>query len=447
MPRLAGRGPKPSRRTTLVDNDSEVRSAIRRFLLMGLVSVIAVAIPATLWIRAVSEQYTVDSAYNVTQRLADFAIAPMITEDLIAGERAALEHLNDRLDGWLANGAVEEIMVWDAFGRVVYSNVDSHVGELLTATVPALEVLHGNTRTMEVSSEVEAIHESHANDIDLVGVLVSVFSRDGQPLIVEAYYDANLVSRHHAGILLSVLPPALLALLALQLAQLIPAVRLARQIQGHRMVQQSLIQRSLDASDKERKRIAGHLHDDVIQGLSGLAYALESQEYHGPQEQRPLFKEARTLLQENVTRLREMTSALYPSDLKELGLNKALMLLGSPLAAKSIAVRMELGDAPVDSVQAALLYRFAREALTNIIKHSHASTVHITLDSNAGCIFLRIQDDGVGFNPQANAPAGHLGMTIMRDSIADTGGCLEVSSGVGEGTTLTATLPVSPIRS
>ena len=444
MPSLAGRGPKTRRRATLADNDSEVRAAIRRFLMVGLVSVIVVATPATLWIRAVSERYTVDSAYHVTQRLADFAIAPMLTADLMAGERAALKHLDDRLDGWLVNGGVEEIMVWDASGRVVYSNVESHVGELLAATVPALDVLHGSTRTTEVSPEVEAIHESHTNARDLVGVLVSISTRDGQPLIVEAYYDAELVGRHHAGILLSVLPLVLLSLLALQLAQLIPAVRLARRIQGHRTAQQSLIQRSLDASDKERKRIARHLHDDVIQGLSGLAYALESQEYHGPQEQRSLFKDARTLLQENVTRLREMTSSLYPSDLKELGLNEALMLLGSPLAARSIEVRMDLRDTPVDSVQAALLYRFAREALTNVTKHARASTVHINLESNADCIFLRIQDDGLGFNLEASAPVGHLGMTIMRDSIEDTGGSLDVSSGIGEGTTLTATLPVSP---
>ncbi len=445
IPTLAVRLAKTTRRATLTDKDSEVRAAIRRFLLVGMLSVILIATPATLWIRAVSEQYTVDSAYNVTQRLADFAIAPLLTQDLMAGERAALERLNDRLAGWLASGAVEEIMVWDAAGRVIYSNVESHVGELLPDTVPALEVLNGSTRTMEVSPEVEAIHESHATARDLVGVLVGVSTKDGQPLIVEAYYDAELVSRPHAGILLSILPIVLLSLLALQLSQLIPAVKLARRIQGHRTSEQSLIQRSLEASDKERKRIAQHLHDNVIQGLSGLAYALECQEYHGPKEQRPLFKDARTLLQENVTRLREMTSALYPSDLEELGLNEALTLLGNSLAAQTIDVRMDLQDTPMDSVQAALLYRFAREALTNITKHANASTVHINSAKNAGYVFLRIRDDGVGFNPEEGAPAGHLGMTIMRDSIADTGGSLSVTSGIGEGTTLTATLPVSAV--
>ncbi|GAA4366521.1 sensor histidine kinase [Paeniglutamicibacter cryotolerans] len=428
----------------MVDSDSEVRAAIRRFLLMGLISVIVVATPATLWIRAVSEKYTVDSAYNVTQRLADFAIAPMITEDLRAGDRGSLERLNDRLEGWLDHGAVEEILVWDDSGRVVYSNVSSHVGELSTSTVPTHKLLRGSNNTMEVPAESEAVHENHNDAGDLVGVLVGVSASDGRPLIVEAYYDADLVSRHHAGILLSILPPVILALLTLQLAQLIPAVRLARRIQGHRLAQQSLIQRSLDASNIERKRIAQHLHDDVIQGLSGLAYALESQEKHGPPAQRPVFKEARTLLQDNVTRLREMTSSLYPSDLKELGLNKALMLLGGPLVAKSIDVRMELQDTPVDSVQAALLYRFAREAMTNILKHSQADLVRITLRSNEEFHFLRIQDDGVGFNPEAGTPAGHLGMTIMRDSISDTGGSLDISSRIGQGTTLTATLPVSP---
>lgn len=434
----------PSRVRT--DNDSEVRSAIRRFLLMGLVSVIIVATPAALWIRIVSERYAVDSAYDVTQRLADYAIAPTITHDLMAGDPTALQHLDDRLASWLDNGAVEEILVWDASGRVFYSDVGSHIGELLDVTAPAQNLLVGGVDAMVVPADGEVRHEMHAGTPELVGVLVRVVTTDDQPLIVEAYYDAALVSQHHTGILLSVLPPVLLALLALQLAQLIPAVRLAQRIQGHRLAQQSLIQRSLDASTVERKRIAQRLHDDVIQELSGLAYSLESQEYHGPAEQRPLFRQARMLLQENVTRLREMTTALYPSDLKELGLIEALRLLRGPLATNSINVRMDLRETPVDSVQAALLYRFAREALANVAKHAQASLVEVSLGVDDGRIFLQIQDDGEGFDPRAGSPAGHLGMTIMRDAIADASGTLEVRSEKSRGTTLTATLPLSAGR-
>ena len=105
---------------------------------------------------------------------------------------------------------------------------------------------------------------------------------------------------------------------------------------------------------------------------------------------------------------------------------------------------MDLEDIPVDSVQAALLYRFAREAMTNILKHAQPGFVQITLKANAEFIFLRIHDDGAGFNPGASAPTGHLGMRIMRDSISDSGGCLDIRSGIGKGTTLTANLPVSP---
>lgn len=299
------------------DAHREVRAAVLRFLAMGLVAVIVVSVPVAVWIRAVSKEYAVDTAQGVTQRLADYAVAPLATKALLAGESAALERLRQRLAPWLEDGAVEEIMVWDGRGRIVYSNVATHIGQRHALPVQGRDLEEGRTVAWEATPAhtnpaPHESHESHGNAQSLVGVFVGTTTRDGQPLVIEAYFDGESVKQEHADMVLGMAPAVLLALVVLQIAQLVPAVRLARRIQRHRLARQLLLQRALEASDTERKRIARNLHDDVIQELSGLAYALQAEGKDGPTPQRPLILQAGTMLQDNIHRLREMTSACIP---------------------------------------------------------------------------------------------------------------------------------------
>lgn len=120
----------------------------------------------------------------------------------------------------------------------------------------------------------------------------------------EADYDDDEVRAEQASVLFGMAAPFLLALGVLQLAQLFPAVRLARRIQAHEAARSRLLRRAIEASELERQRIARDLHDEVIQDLSGLSYVLESEERHGPQAQRALFADARRILQDNVRSLR-----------------------------------------------------------------------------------------------------------------------------------------------
>lgn len=122
-------------------------------------------------------------------------------------------------------------------------------------------------------------------------------------------------------------------------------------------------------------------------------------------------------------------------------MNKALARLADQLTAQGTAVQLELDEDRVDPVQSALLYRFAREAVANVAKHARARVVRVVLAVDAGVVVLRIADDGVGFDPDAGSPAGHLGLTIMHDALSDGGGSLAIVSEHGAGTMLTATLP------
>ena len=200
-------------------------------------------------------------------------------------------------------------------------------------------------------------------------VYVSSSATNGTPLIFEAYYDDDPVRDQQQAVLYSMVPPLLLALAALQLAQLPPAVRLARGIQDHQVTRNRLLKRAVEASDLERRRIARDLHDEVIQDLSGLGYALESEEFHGPPEQRPVLGGARTILQQSVRALRAMTQELYPPDLEQLGLRTSLERLAEPHQERGLTVHLLIpDDVPLGRGSSALLYRVAREALSNSAK-------------------------------------------------------------------------------
>ncbi|MET1087474.1 MAG: sensor histidine kinase [Arthrobacter sp.] len=419
----------------------QVRAAVAKFLLMGFLALLVVATPVAFWIRAEAERHALDNAVILTQRVADIAIKPLVNDALLVGDAAALNALDLALEPWHSDASVLRIKVWDADGRVVYSDMRSLVGQRFGLPEWGRELLAGGPGTASLESQNELENEYEAASGDLVEVYVSSAALDGSPLIFEAYYDDGPVRDEQDAVLYSMIPPLLLSLAALQLAQLPPALRLARGIQAHQVVRNRLLQRVIEASDLERRRIARDLHDEVIQDLSGLGYALESHELRGPAEQQPVFGRARQILQQSVRALRAMTSELYPPDLEQLGLKTSLERLVEPHQERGLTVHLQVPeDGPLDRGSSALLYRVAREALSNSAKHSGATTVVLSLRTDPQGSEISISDNGRGFDKAQGSAEGHLGLRILKDTIRETGGALEILSVPGTGTTVTARL-------
>jgi nitrate/nitrite-specific signal transduction histidine kinase len=85
--------------------------------------------------------------------------------------------------------------------------------------------------------------------------------------------------------------------------------------------------------------------------------------------------------------------------------------------------------------------------LANTVKHARAGVLELTLLQDANRTILLIHDDGCGFDLSADAPANHVGLRIMRDTISVAGGSLEVRSWKGGGTSVMATLDRVPVHS
>ena len=420
---------------------SEVRSAVTRFLLIGLTAVVCVSLPLSFWIRGEAESHTLDDATVITRHLADYTVGPLITDEVIAGDPAALKLIDSRVAPWLADGSIVRVKVWNADGRVLYSDVPSLIGRSFDLPRWSVPLLAGGADRASLERQDGLDNDYEADSGQLVEIYVRALDATGRPVMFEAYFDDQAVRDDQASLLLSMTPAFLLSLMVLQLAQLPPAIRLARRIQVDSASRRQLLQNAIRASDLERRRIARDLHDEVIQDLAGLSYALEAEDKLESGAQRSLIAKAHLILQRNVGTLRAMTGELYPPGLDRLGLIEALRRLADPLTEQGIEVRLHLPERlDLDRDRSAILYRVAREALTNVMKHAEAHCLELALMQDADRIRLFIRDDGRGFDPDAEPPDGHVGLRIIRDTILVTGGTLEISSRVGHGTSIVAAI-------
>jgi two-component system, NarL family, sensor kinase len=425
----------------LAQERSAVRSAVRRFLVTGLVVLLVVAIPVGFVIRAVAEQIALDHVEGITQRLADYAVSPLVDDELLRQDPAALEHLRQTLDPWTDESHLVRIKMWTGDGRIVYSDQEELVGHRFELEPWAQELLRGGPGQATFEAQHELENEFEEDRGELVEVYVASTSPSGDPLIFEAYYDDDVVRGVQARVLWGVVPPFLAALAVLQLAQLIPATRLARRVQEHQAARRLALQHAVDAGELERARIARDLHDDVIQDLAGLSYALEAEEAAGTGGPVRTRTSAHAVVQGSIRTLRDITSALYSPELDADSLPAALGGLGDAVAARGVDVVVDVASRPrLSDQQATMLYRVAREALANSAKHAQADRVAVSLVQDGRRTILTVQDDGRGFELGTTAGHGHLGMRIMRDIAATAGGRIDVVSAPGAGTTVTATL-------
>lgn len=101
------------------------------------------------------------------------------------------------------------------------------------------------------------------------------------------------------------------------------------------------------------------------------------------------------------------------------------------------------GDVRLSAVVEAELLRILQEALTNVRKHAQAKKVRVNLHVKGSFAELIVEDDGCGFEYKAEEDAGHFGLRIMRERAERLGGTFQVETISGEGTCITAQLPLS----
>ncbi len=216
--------------------------------------------------------------------------------------------------------------------------------------------------------------------------------------------------------------------------------------------QQELLKRLITAQEDERKRLARELHDELGQSLSGLALHSEViGKFINSDPERALeqLSLTRKLIGKTTQQMYELILALRPSVLDDLGLAAALnsqcerTFNGSGITFKLDSSGL-IKRLPA-SIETAL-YRIFQEALNNVVKHSGAEEVMITLAQRDGFFEGEIVDNGRGFDienldRQVDNPRG-LGLMGMQERIAQCDGSMEILSRVGEGTRIRVRIPL-----
>ncbi len=195
---------------------------------------------------------------------------------------------------------------------------------------------------------------------------------------------------------------------------------------------------------EERQRLARDLHDDVTQTLfsaSMTADVLPELWERDPELGRSRLQTLRELTRGALAEMRTLLIELRPAAIAEADLGELLHQLAEATTGRArIPVTLEVqGDCELASEPKVALYRIAQEALNNVVKHSNASRVVMALECGEQVTVLRVDDDGIGFDPRAVTP-DHLGQAIMRERAESIGAELQVQSAAGAGTQLTLTL-------
>ncbi len=421
-----------------------VRRAVVRFAVVGGLSMLLVAVPAVLAIRAIARDHAVERGALNGMLWASTTLAPLVDNDVLAGRPGAAAGLDAAVRRRQTVREVVRVKVWADDGRIVYSDEERLVGRTFAATEAVQEARSSGVAVAEFDSAESDENVFEPGGERFIEVYAPVTAASGDELVFEVYYPDDGVVAEERELLLSVVPVALVALLLLQLAQLPSALVMARRIERDEAARRRLVEQSAAASDLERRRVARDLHDEVIQDLAGVGYTLESLADRVPGENGVQLARARDIAQRDVELLRDMLTEIYPADLDDLGLAGAVELHAAPLRQQGTQVRVRVPrEVRLDRTASTLLYRVAREALTNVDKHAAATRVDVVLEVGPRAAVLTVSDDGAGFDTAVPRAPGHVGLSLVRDTVREAGGELTLTSVPGHGTSVVASLPLA----
>jgi signal transduction histidine kinase len=212
-------------------------------------------------------------------------------------------------------------------------------------------------------------------------------------------------------------------------------------------VQADSLRHSMEAAEAERKHWARELHDETLQALGGLKILASSARRHSdPEMVGQVMDQLVEGIDTEIDNVHSIINSLRPAALDDLGLRPAIEALAEHhrvAEGLEIEVQLELPDPAQRELRLApelevTVYRLVQEALTNIVKHSHATRVDVIVAATDRRVEVRVTDDGEGFDA-AKVSRG-FGLVGMRERVGLAGGELEVTPS-SAGTTVAAVLP------
>jgi signal transduction histidine kinase/ligand-binding sensor domain-containing protein len=218
-----------------------------------------------------------------------------------------------------------------------------------------------------------------------------------------------------------------------------------RIVQTHEREISALNERLMKAQEQERMRIAGELHDGVMQEMLSVTMMLGTAKRRIDDPSRATA--TIDLIQEKLiqvgTDLRQLSHGLHPPMLQEAGLPATVRVYCEEFSAASgVAMKCDCDESARDLSRGAALalFRVVQEALGNAAKHAQAKHIAVRLTRTGEAVRLVVSDDGAGFETARVAPRG-LGLIMMRERATQLNGTFVLDSVPGRGTTICIAIP------
>ena len=211
-----------------------------------------------------------------------------------------------------------------------------------------------------------------------------------------------------------------------------------------------LLARLVFAQEDERRRIAREMHDQFGEQLTSLSreIALLKDACDGQADLSGNVQALEAISQQLDRDVDHLVWQLRPTALDDLGLRAALANYVQDWS-KRVKIHAELHmsglmDERLPSDAETTLYRIAQEALTNVARHSRATSVDVMLERQSDCVLLIVEDNGRGFEPDdAQSAGGGFGLLGMHERAALVGATVQIESSQGKGTTILLRLPTN----
>ena len=421
--------------------------AVLRFAVTGLVVLVLVGLGGVEVLQARGRAEATRQAQQLTRLVGEGVVAPAITPALLRGDPAAIR----RMDGVvreIIRPPVVRVKLWDLAGRIVYSDEHRLFGSRYPLPSDERSALITGRSAADISQLNRPENRFERGHGKLMEVYLGVRARTGQRLLFETYQHYSSVTSSGRRLWHAFLPVLVGALVLLALLQIPLAWSLAQRVRRAERDRSRALERSIDAQQEERRRIAGDLHDGVVQTLAGVSFRLAAAGQHvddqTPNGLRRAVAESARETRESIRALRSLLVDIYPPSLEREGLAAALQDLITRAGAAQLSTHLDVRVAlDLTPQQEALLFRAAQEALRNVVNHAHARAVEVTVEPDDGSVRLIVRDDGLGFDAAsalAREPNGHFGLRALDDLVRAQGGRLDIESAAGSGTTLTVEL-------
>jgi signal transduction histidine kinase len=452
---LIFRSPRDRRRLSVV-----ARALAQHAVVSVMALVVVSATAAIVCVRVVQSQ-ALRQAELSGGVVATNIVAPLVTQGLYDGDPEAQQALDNRIQLRKDGSTIQRIKVWSPDGLILYCDDPRQIGQRYPLDPDDRRVLeHGgiDSDISDLSKSENALDRGFGESLE---VYVGTPDATGRPILVETYFGVDRLHADEAALIRRIVPVVLAALLVLGLLLVPLAYTLASRVARYERERQAMIRLAVEASSAERRRVAGELHDGVIQDLAGVGYALTALDAQiaGLANAEPggspppigalraTLRTAQRLVHDDVLALRELTGMQYAADSGAADPAAALRVIVDGLRDEGTPVEMVVEELPpLPAAHRAALIRVGREALRNAAKHAPGASVTLTLGAEADTAFVAVADDGPGFDPaSALGPVdGHIGLALLADAAEGVGGRLDLRSRPGRGTTVKLTVPVPP---